>query len=235
MGKILVIIPTYNEENNIIRLVNDLFALGLGLDILVVDDGSDQTGAFLQRHGDYNTHLFLIKRAGKLGRGSAILAGLNFGLKKDYEYLAEMDADYSHEPKELSNLLANADQNTIVIASRYLKGSQIVNWPLSRRIFSKFANFYANLILGIGIHDYTNGYRVYGKDAITLLDFEKIRSTGYIVLSEIAYQLFRKGVSFRECKTKFVNRRRGESNFSLKEVKEAMLSVLRIRFRSNTR
>ena len=229
MPKILVIIPTYNEQDTIISLVDKLFSLNLNLDILVVDDGQDNTEKLIRQKKTANPHLYLIKRQSKSGRGSAVLAGLQFGLKKDYQYFVEMDADFSHQPDELLNLLKMSQANSVVIGSRYVKGSKIENWPLKRRIFSKFANFYADMILGIGINDYTNGYRVYGRKAIEKLDFNKIKSTGYIVLSEIAFQLFKKGVKFYERKSLFINRRRGVSNFSLNEVKESFLSVLRIR------
>jgi dolichol-phosphate mannosyltransferase len=135
-------------------------------------------------------------------------------------------------PTSVASLLAVSGDNTLVIGSRYLPTSKILNWPLTRRIFSKFANFYANLILRIGIHDYTNGYRVYGREALKKLDMAQIKNQGYIVLSEISYQLFKKGVKFAEVPTRFVNRRRGASNFSLKEIREAFTSVIRIRWNS---
>jgi len=229
MAKNLVIIPTYNEQENIVRLVETLFKLNLDLDILVIDDGNDRTTDLIKKKQADSANLYFIKRVGKAGRGSAVLEGLKFGLAKDYQYLIEIDADFSHRPEELPSLLTLAAPNTLVIGSRYAKGSKIVNWPLKRRIFSRLANFYADLILGIGIRDYTNGYRVYGREALEKLDFDKIKASGYIVLSEIAYQLFLKGVEFRETPTVFVNRRRGVSNFSIKEISEAFLSVLRIK------
>jgi len=229
MPKILVIIPTYNEQDNIIELINKLFFLKLNLDILVIDDGADNTENLIKEKQLKQPGLFLIKRQSKSGRGTAVLEGLKYGLKKDYDFFVEMDADISHQPEELPALLNLAGTNTIVIGSRYVRGSKIINWSLRRRIFSKLANLYAGLILKIGIKDYTNGFRVYGREAIEKLEFEKIKSTGYIVLSEIAYQLFKKGVKFAENKIIFINRKRGNSNFSLKEIKESFLSVLRIK------
>ncbi|MDP3900370.1 MAG: polyprenol monophosphomannose synthase [bacterium] len=231
MLKILVIIPTYNEETTIIKLIDALLSLPITLDILIVDDGSDETADLVRERRDREARLHLIKRNEKSGRGSAVLAGLKYGLERDYDYLVEMDADFSHQPDELPALIAVAEPNTVVIGSRYVKGSVIKGWPLARRIFSKFANFYANLILKIGLHDYTNGYRVYGRAALKKLDFEKIKASGYIVLSEIAYQLHRRGVKFKECKSLFVNRRRGQSNFSLREVKESFFSIPNIKKR----
>ncbi|OGY45189.1 MAG: hypothetical protein A2744_01380 [Candidatus Buchananbacteria bacterium RIFCSPHIGHO2_01_FULL_44_11] len=229
MAKILVIVPTYNEQDSIIPLVDKLFGLGLDLDILVVDDGADKTPELIKQKQLERPNLYLIKREKKAGRGTAVLAGLRFGLEKDYQFLIEMDADFSHQPEELPSLLAVAQPGNVVIGSRYVKGSQIKNWPWQRIIFSHFANFYANLVLGIGIHDYTNGYRVYSRAAVEKIDFDRINSIGYIVLSEIAYQLFKKGIKFTEVKILFINRQRGKSSFSFKEIKEAFTAVWKIR------
>lgn len=230
MAKTLVIIPSYNERDNIVTLIDALFSIDTKLDIVIVDDSSDGTADILRKQQEKKPNLYLIARRGKGGRGSAVLEGFRFALSREYDFVVEMDADFSHAPDELPRLLAVADQNKIVIGSRYLPQSKILHWPLSRRIFSRCANFYANLILGIGIHDYTNGYRVYGRAALEKLDMNAIKSRGYIVLSEIAYQLFRKGVSFAEVPTVFVNRARGASSFSIKEALDAFLSVLRIRW-----
>lgn len=231
MNKNLVIIPTYNEEENIGNLVEKLLSLPEGYDVVVVDDGSDGTEALLMGMKESRPGLFLIKRKVKSGRGTAVLEGIKFGLSKGYEYLIEMDADFSHNPDELASLMKVADQNTVVIGSRYVPRSKILNWPLRRRIFSKCANFYADLVLRIGIKDYTDGYRVYGRLAAEKIDYDLVRSTGYIVLSEIAYQLFLKGVSFKEVPIIFVNRSRGSSSFSFKEITEALFSVIRLRRR----
>jgi dolichol-phosphate mannosyltransferase len=229
MSRILVIIPSYNEQENIGRLVERLLALPLTPDVLVVDDGADRTAEIVRELQTRHPNLFLIKREGKGGRGSAVLAGIRFGLERDYAYLVEMDADFSHDPDELPRLFEAAHENGVVIGSRYVAGSRIENWPLKRRIFSRFANLYANAVLGIGIRDYTNGYRIYDRHAIEKLDMSRITATGYIVLSEISYQLFRKGVTFVERPIRFVNRARGGSNLSLKEIKEAFTAVWKIK------
>lgn len=231
MNKTLVIIPCYNESENIVRLIDALLTLPLNVDVLVVDDSSDNTADLVRARAQGESRINLIKRAGKGGRGTAVLDGFRFALARDYTRIVEMDADFSHDPLELPNLMAVSGDNTLVIGSRYLKTSRILNWPIQRTVFSKFANFYANAILRIGIHDYTNGYRVYGRLALEKLEMDKIKEKGYIVLSEISYQLKKKGIQFVEVPTIFVNRRRGVSNFSLKEIREAFLSVLRLRFR----
>lgn len=227
--KTLIIIPSYNESENIINLVNVLLKDNLNTDVLVVDDSSDNTAELITERQNGESRLHLIKRQGKGGRGTAVLDGFKFALAGDYKLIAEMDADFSHNPKEFQSLINVSGDNTLVIGSRYLKESKIVGWSIQRRVFSKLANFYANLILRIGINDYTNGYRVYGRGALEKLDILKIKGIGYIVLSEISYQLFRKGVKFMEVPTLFVNRRRGVSNFSLKEIIEAFSSVIRVR------
>jgi len=233
MPKTLIIIPCYNESENIIRLIEVLLSENENTDVLVVDDSSDNTSDLVRHKQESAPRLFLIQRKGKGGRGSAILEGFKFALSRDYNFIVEMDADFSHDPHELKTLMAVAGDNTMVIGSRDLKESKIVGWPLTRTIFHKFANFYANLILGIGIADYTNGYRVYGRGALEKLDMSKIKGIGYIVLSEISYQLFKKGIQFKEVPTLFVNRQRGASNFSMKEIVEAFTSVLRVRFNYN--
>jgi len=233
MPKTLIIIPSYNESENIVRLIDFLLSDNANTDILVIDDSSDNTAELVKKRQAGEPRLFLIKRQGKGGRGTAVLDGFRFALARDYQLIAEMDADFSHDPREFKSLVAVSGDNTLVIGSRDLNGSKIVGWPLGRTVFHRLANIYANIILGIGIHDYTNGYRVYGRGAIEKLDMSKIKGVGYIVLSEISYQLFKKGVKFIEVPTLFVNRRRGVSNLSFKEVKEAFLSVLRVRFNYN--
>jgi dolichol-phosphate mannosyltransferase len=227
--KTLIIIPSYNEQDNIARLCETLLSNNSECEVLVVDDSSDSTADIIKEEQKNEPRLHLIKRNGKGGRGTAVLDGFKFALEREYERIAEMDADFSHNPEEFSTLLKASGPNVMVIGSRYSKGSQIVGWPLSRRLFSKCANFYASCVLGIGIHDYTNGYRVYGREALQKLDMSKITGIGYIVLSEISYQLFKKGVQFVEVPTVFVNRRRGVSNFSWKEIQEAFTSVIRIK------
>ncbi len=227
--KTLVIIPSYNESENIVKLISVLLGENQSIDVLVVDDSLDNTAELVKERQVGEPRLHIIKRQGKGGRGTAVLEGFKFGLARDYRFIAEMDADFSHDPKEFKSLLAVSGDNVLVIGSRYLRESRIIGWPLSRRIFSKLANFYANMVLRANIHDYTNGYRIYGRGALEKLDVPKIKGMGYIVLSEILYQLFRDGVSLVEVPTIFINRKKGTSNFSLKEITEAFTSVIRIR------
>src|SRR3989338_4140887 len=233
MPKTLIIIPCYNESENIVKLIDVLLGDNQNTDVFVVDDSSDNTADLVKKRQVGEPRLHLIKRQGKGGRGTAILEGFKFALARDYKLIAEMDADFSHDPREFWTLLAVSGDNTMVIGSRDLKESKIVNWPWKRTTFHYLANFYAGIILGIGIRDYTNGYRVYGRGALEKLDISKIKGIGYIVLSEISYQLFKKEVKFVEVPTLFVNRRRGVSNFTIKEIIKAFTSVIKVRFRAS--
>lgn len=226
----IVIIPTYNERENIERLVTEILELALDIRILVVDDNSpDGTGKVVDQMVREYDRVEVIHRKGKRGRGSACLEGFKKALKEKVDYIVEMDADFSHDPKELPKLIEGIRKYDVVIGSRYLKGSRIVNWGIKRILFSRLANFYARRVLEIPISDYTNGYRCYKKKALAQLDFGLIHTTGYIVLSETAYQLYKKGFSFGEIPILFVNRRRGESNLTFREIWSAFGAVLSIR------
>lgn len=230
--KILVIIPCYNERENIVQLINAILEQSADIDVLVVDDNSpDGTSALVQAEvPKHHGHLILLTRTGKGGRGSAVLAGFRHALEKGYDYAFEMDADFSHKPSEIPLFLERIKTCDFVVGSRYIQGSEIHDWGWKRTFFSRWANRYARLVLRIPLSDYTNGYRLYTRRALEALDMNAIDAKGYVVLSEVAYQLYRKGFSLGEVPTIFVNRRRGISNLSFKEIKEAFMSVLRIRW-----
>ena len=228
----LIVIPTYEERENIVSLIDRLFELHADLDILVVDDNSqdgtaDAVKEAQEQHGE---RLMLRVREGKGGRGSAVLEGLKHAIDQGYSHAFEMDADFSHEPAEVQQFLEMMTEHDLVIGSRYHPESKIYNWSRKRIIFSDFANRFARMILRIPITDYTNGYRCYNQTALQALNFDAIEAKGYIVLSEVAYQLHRKNLRIGEVPTVFVNRQRGTSNLSAREVKEAFLSVLAIRY-----
>lgn len=228
----IVVVPTYNERENIERLITAILALPLGIKILIVDDNSpDGTGKVVDQMVREYDRVEVIHRKGKAGRGSACLEGFRRALKEEVDYIVEMDADFSHDPKELPKLIERVRRHDVVIGSRYLKESRIVNWGIKRILFSRLANFYARRVLGIPISDYTNGYRCYKKKALAQLDFDLTKTSGYIVLSETAYQLYRKGCFFGEVPILFVNRRRGESNLTFREIWSAFSAVLAIRWR----
>lgn len=232
--RILVTIPTFNEAENIGRLIERLMAAYPDIHVLIVDDSSpDGTAEVAQRLvQNSGGRLHVIKRTGKGGRGSAVLDGLAFGLQHGYELFFEMDADFSHNPEEIPLFLGKISEGCdMVLGSRYLPGSAIYDWGFKRTFFSRWANRYARAVLGIPISDYTNGYRCYTRRAVEALDMGSIEAKGYVVLSEVAYQLHLKGLRIGEVPTVFVNRRRGLSNLGWHEIKEAFLSVLRIRFK----
>ncbi len=230
-SEILVVIPTYNERDNVGALCDELLARPERPDVLVVDDNSpDGTAAEAEKvAGRFPERLHVLRREGKGGRGGAVLDGFARGLGGGYEFFFEMDADYSHRPSELPRFLDAAREADVVVGSRYLPASRIVNWPRSRRFFSKLANRYARFFLGIPITDYTNGFRCYRRAAVEALDADAVDASGYVVLSEVAYQLYRRGFRFAEVPTEFVNRRRGESNLSPGEIISAFVGVLRLR------
>lgn len=231
-ASVLVIVPTYNERENIAALIERILHCSPDIDVLVVDDESPDGTPDVVR-GLASTsggRLSLLRRKGKGGRGSAVLAGFRFALERDYRVVFEMDADFSHNPDEIPRFLEAIRRYDVIVGSRYLPGSEIHDWGWRRTFFSHWANVYARFVLRIPLSDYTNGFRCYRREAIEALEQDKIDAKGYVVLSEVAYQLYRKGFSIGELPTVFVNRRRGISNLSPHEIKEAFLSVLRIRF-----
>jgi dolichol-phosphate mannosyltransferase len=229
--RILIVIPTYNERDNVPALCRDLLGRPEKADVLVVDDNSpDGTAAAVEAvAAEFPGRMDVLRREGKGGRGGAVLAGFARGLPGDYDLFFEMDADFSHRPEELPLFLEAATEADVVVGSRYLPDSRIENWPAARRFFSKLANLYARFFLRIPISDYTNGYRCYRRAAVEALDTSLINATGYIVLSEVAYQLHVRGFRFTDVPTVFVNRRRGQSNLSRTEIITAFLSVLGLR------
>lgn len=228
-----VIIPTYNEAENIISLVKKVRSyIGKSDKIIVVDDNSpDGTGKIVEKYAKNAKNIYVIHREGKEGRGSAVIAGFALAQKFKPDYYLEMDADFSHKPEDVPRLLSEIKKGSdVVIGSRYLEKSRILNWPPQRKVFSKFANFYARVALGVPISDYTNGFRIYTRKAAEFLLSQNLVSRGYIVLSETAYKLDRENFKFGEIATTFVNRKRGQSNTTFSEIKNAFLGILKIRF-----
>lgn len=231
--KVLIVIPTYNERENIIRQVEAIMKLPLNLSVVIVDDNSpDGTGAAADKLSKKFERVKVIHRTGKGGRGSACIEGFKYAVKQDVDYIFEMDADLSHDAKEIPRFLEKIKDYDLVIGSRYSKDSQIVNWGKKRAVFSKLANLYARAVLGIPITDYTNGYRCYRKHVLENLEYDKIVSTGYVVISEMTYQIAKKGYRIGEIPTVFINRRQGDSNLSLTEIVNAFVSVLRLKLKS---
>ena len=228
MNKIAIIIPAYNERENLKKLVDQINSNLNDIQILIIDDSkvNDSEQTIIDKK---NVHF--IYRGKKLGRGSAVLFGLKECLKKDYNIFIEMDADFSHDPNELQDKIDFFVNNNldVLIASRYLKNSKIVNWSLSRRIFSKLSNFLAKKLLRIPVSDYTNGYRLYSREAVQLITREcgKI-GDGFIVLSEILLVTSLNKLKKENINSVFINRIRGESSVNVKLIFLSLFGLLKL-------
>lgn len=230
----LVIIPTYNEKENIERIVGVVLAFEHPFHILVVDDGSpDGTADIVKRMMEgHPDRLFLLERSGKQGLGTAYIAGFRWGLERKYDYLFEMDADFSHNPNDLIRLRAAcADgRGDFAIGSRYVKGGKVENWPWNRILMSFFASVYVNMILWMGIRDCTAGFKCYKREVLETIDLSQIRFVGYAFQIEMKYKAQRLGFKAVEVPVTFVDRMYGESKMSMSIFKEALMGVLRMRF-----
>ncbi|HLQ66753.1 MAG TPA: polyprenol monophosphomannose synthase [Candidatus Limnocylindrales bacterium] len=228
--KALVIIPTYNERENVEPLLARIFAEGLPLEVLIVDDSSpDGTGAIADQVAARDPRVHVIHRPGKQGLGSAYVAGFRYALARDYDAVFEMDADFSHSPDSLAEFLREIEGADIVLGSRYLKGVTVVNWPLSRLILSYAANVYSRVITGMRVKDLTGGFKCYRRGVLEAIDWERVRSDGYAFQIEITFKAWRKGFTIREIPILFVDRLAGESKMNRRIVWEAVWMVWRLR------
>jgi dolichol-phosphate mannosyltransferase len=231
--KTLIIIPTYNEYENIEKLIREIYAINSSLDILVVDDNSpDGTGKHVKKLKDQFGNLYLIEREGKLGLGTAYVAGFNFALQNGYSIIFEMDADFSHDPKEIPNFLKAIEESDVVIGSRYIKGVNVVNWPLSRLLLSYFANIYTRLITGLPLCDSTGGYKCFRREVLEAIDLDKIRSGGYSFQIEMNFKAWKKGFKLKEIPIIFIDRAVGKSKMSKKIFREAVWMVWKLKIKS---
>jgi dolichol-phosphate mannosyltransferase len=223
----LVILPTYDEAENVLPLGREILAVSPSLEILVVDDNSpDGTGDLVERAGRDESRLRLLRRPGKLGLGSAYLAGFRFGLDAGYDRILTMDCDRSHHPRHLPDLLAAMVDHDMVIGSRYVRGGGIVNWPWQRRALSAFANFYARTLLRIPVHDCTSGYRCYSREVLETVEPFETRSSGYSFLEEMAWRVHRCGFRIGEVPIVFEQRTAGVSKIDSSEIYRAAWHVL---------
>jgi dolichol-phosphate mannosyltransferase len=230
---VLVIIPTYNEKDNIQKLVRDIYGLNPTVHILVVDDNSpDGTSAIVKQLKSEFKNLFLLERQGKLGLGTAYIAGFKFALQNGYQFIFEMDADYSHDPKEIPCFLEAIKDADIVIGSRYCNGVNVVNWPLSRLVLSIFANRYTRFITGLPLHDSTGGYKCLRREVLQAINLDKISSGGYSFQIEMNFKAWKKGFRLKEIPIIFIDRTIGQSKMSKKIVREAVWMVWKLKLRS---
>jgi dolichol-phosphate mannosyltransferase len=233
LSHVLVIIPTYNEAENIEAICNEALAQDPRIDVLVVDDNSsDGTGEIVDRILKENSRIHVIHRSGKLGLGTAYVAGFKWAIERKYDAICEMDADFSHDPKVLKDFIEVIPDVDMVVGSRYLTGVNVVNWPLSRLLLSYGASFYTRIITGMPVHDPTAGFVCYKRETLESLDLDKIHSGGYSFQIELKFKVFRKGLTIREVPIVFVDRLQGTSKMSKAIVREAILMVWILKLRA---
>jgi len=237
----IVIIPTYNEKENIEKIILAIFGLDKCFHILVIDDGSpDGTATIVKRmmvKEEYADRLFILERSGKQGLGTAYIAGFKWALKHDYEYIFEMDADFSHDPNDLPRLYAAcADEGyDVAIGSRYVSGVNVVNWPIGRVLMSYFASKYVRIVTGFKVNDTTAGFKCYKRRVLKTIELDKIRFKGYGFQIEMKFTAYKIGFKIKEVPVIFVNRREGVSKMSGGIFGEAFFGVMRLRWDGWTR
>jgi dolichol-phosphate mannosyltransferase len=235
MAKNLVIIPTYNEIENIEKMIRTVFGLPTRIEILIVDDGSpDGTATKVKElQQEFTNQLHIEERQGKLGLGTAYIHGFKWALKNNYDYIFEMDCDFSHNPQDLIRLLEACENGAdVAVGSRYCKGGQISNWPIGRILMSYFASVYVRFILWLPVKDTTAGFKCYRKKVLETIELDCIKFMGYAFQIEMKYRAYKKGFKIQEVPILFTDRILGVSKMSTKIFKEAFLGVLQMRFRA---
>lgn len=230
----IVIIPTYNERENIENIIRKVFSLDGGYDILIIDDGSpDGTAAIVKKlQQEFPERLHMIERPGKLGLGTAYITGFKWSIDKGYDYTFEMDADFSHNPEDLPRLYqACKDGADLAIGSRYCDGISVINWPIGRIIMSYYASVYVRTILGMKVYDCTAGFKCYSNKVLRTIDLDKVEMKGYGFQIEMKYTTYKLGFKITEVPIIFVNRKAGTSKMSGGIFGEAFWGVLKLRFR----
>lgn len=235
MEQNIVIIPTYNEKENIEAIIKKVFSLSIPFDILIVDDGSpDGTATIVKAlQKDFPEQLHLIERSGKLGLGTAYITGFNYCLDKGYQYIFEMDADFSHNPNDLIRLQKALSDNgaSMSIGSRYIKQGEVKNWPFFRKFISMGASVYVNMILWIGIKDPTAGFVGYKREVLEKINLDNIRSLGYAFQIEMKYAAWKLNYKIVEVPITFIDRELGVSKMNTNIFNEAVLGVLKMKFK----
>ncbi|CAN5142916.1 polyprenol monophosphomannose synthase [soil metagenome] len=225
-NRTLVVVPTYNERENIAEIIARVLRCAPGVDVLVVDDNSpDGTGAMASALASGHDRINVLHRAGKEGLGAAYRAGFAWGLERGYERLVEMDADGSHQPEQLERLLSALDDADVVLGSRWVRGGSVVNWPLKRIILSQGGSLYARIALGLPVRDITGGFRAFTADALREIGYQDVLSQGYCFQIDMLWKAYSAGLRVSEVPITFVERVHGESKMSSGIVKEAILRV----------
>ncbi|MBE2219181.1 MAG: polyprenol monophosphomannose synthase [Ignavibacteria bacterium] len=234
MKKALIIIPTFNEAENIVNIINELVAINyeeVTIEILVVDDNSSDGTAMLVKNLNYK-RVHIIERPSKLGLGTAYIRGFKFAIENNFDYVFEMDADFSHDPKAIPAFLDKLKQYDLVIGSRYIQGIAVVNWPLGRLMISIGASYYSRMITFLPVKDVTAGFMSYRVDSLKQIDLDKVKSNGYSFQIEMKFRMWKKGFKLIEIPILFVDRRAGVSKMSRKIVYEAMYMVWKLKLMS---
>jgi dolichol-phosphate mannosyltransferase len=236
MSNSLIIIPTYNEKENIEKIILKIFSLEKLFHILIVDDGSPDGTAKIVRElqKKYPSHLHIKERTGKLGLGTAYIHGFKWALKRGYQFIFEMDADFSHNPDDLIKLYnaCGDEKGDLAIGSRYVKGINIINWPMSRLLMSFFASKYVKTITGMPIHDSTAGFKCYRRKVLETIKLEKIQFTGYAFQIEMKFKAWKYGFNLVEVPVVFIDRTEGSSKMSSGIFMEALIGVLQMKIKS---
>jgi len=233
MSNILVIIPTYNEKENIENIIRKVFSFDKEFNILIVDDGSpDGTANIVKKlQEEFSEKLFMIEREGKLGLGTAYITGFHWALKREYQFITEMDADFSHPPHDLLNLYDAVSKQgaDVAVGSRYVKGISVVNWPLGRILISYFASMYVRTILGVNIQDTTAGFVCYKREVLENIDIDKIKMKGYGFQIEMKFRSWKLGYKIKEVPIIFTDRTEGNSKMTGGIFSEALWGVIKLR------
>ncbi|MCD6086597.1 MAG: polyprenol monophosphomannose synthase [Candidatus Hydrothermae bacterium] len=227
----VVVVPTYNERENIEELIEKTLSTSPDIDILIVDDNSpDGTGEIAEKIAKENPRVKVLHRPGKMGLGSAYVEGFKWALKENYDFVMEMDADFSHNPEDIPRFIEKIKEYDLVIGSRYTDGVSVVNWPISRLLLSYFANIYARTVTGVPIMDLTGGFKCFRREVLESINLDTIMSDGYAFQIEMNYRAYKKGFKITEIPIIFIERRAGSSKMSKKIVWEAFWLVWKLRF-----
>ena len=228
LGRCVMVVPTYNEAENIEWIVARLRAAQPGVDVLVVDDNSpDGTGDIADRMAAADDAIHVVHRTDKAGLGAAYLHGFDVALEAGYDVIGEMDADGSHQPEQLQRLIDALHTADLVIGSRYVPGGSVVNWPVQRLMLSRGGNLYVRLLLGIQVKDATAGYRLFRRAALEAIDLGSVRSTGYVFQTDLAYRTLTRGLRLTEVPIDFIERERGDSKMSGQVASESLRLITR--------
>lgn len=232
-SRVLVVVPTYNELMNLPHVVPAILSQDPRLNILVVDDNSpDGTGSLADRLSEIEPRVHVLHRNNKEGLGRAYIAGFRWALDRDYEIIFEMDADFSHDPDRIGDFLRAIEEADLVLGSRYAKGVNVINWPISRLLLSLFANLYARVVTGLPLTDSTGGFKAFRRQVLEAIDLDKVRSNGYAFQIEMSFIAWKKGFRLKEIPIVFTDRMEGQSKMNKRIVREAIWMVWWLRIRA---